>query len=55
MGEDKETWKPNDATELLKGGKSTFDNILIDVGTSDSFYKAGQLLPEVSNYIIFLF
>lgn len=35
-----------DATEIIKLGKSKFSDILIDVGTSDSFANAGQLLCE---------
>ncbi|KAI9740682.1 MAG: hypothetical protein M1818_004646 [Claussenomyces sp. TS43310] len=34
-----------DATELIGGFKGDF-KALIDVGTSDNFYKQGQLLPE---------
>ncbi|MCJ1376127.1 hypothetical protein MMC20_007367 [Loxospora ochrophaea] len=46
FGEDqKELWKENDATELVKKYKGPLD-VLIDVGTGDNFYKQGQLLPE---------
>lgn len=47
LGPDKEEWKKHDATELVKGwsGPGVFE-ALIDVGTGDNFYKAGQLLPE---------
>lgn len=46
--ENKEAWANYDATLLLhRLGKSVFDDILIDVGTADSFFSAGQLLPEV--------
>ncbi|TVY30023.1 S-formylglutathione hydrolase [Lachnellula hyalina] len=47
LGEDKDSWKAHDASELLKGykGKAPFET-LIDVGTGDNFYKQGQLLPE---------
>jgi len=45
LGEDRESWKKHDASELIKGWKGGFD-CLIDVGTSDNFYKQGQLLPE---------
>ncbi|KAG6056808.1 hypothetical protein E4U17_001930 [Claviceps sp. LM77 group G4] len=38
-------WKEHDATELVKGWKRRLD-CLIDVGTTDPFYKDGQLLPE---------
>jgi S-formylglutathione hydrolase len=43
--ENKEKWKENDATELIRTFKGPVD-ILIDVGTSDNFYKQKQLLPE---------
>ena len=47
LGSDESTWKKYDATELLKNnGKSKYDDILIDCGTGDNFYKQGQLLPE---------
>lgn len=47
LGEDREAWKKNDATELVKGWAGKGDaKILIDVGTGDNFYKQGQLLPE---------
>lgn len=46
LGADQREWEQYDATELIKLGKSRFDNILIDIGTSDSFLSAGQLLPE---------
>ncbi|KAI1331262.1 carbohydrate esterase family 1 protein [Xylariaceae sp. FL0255] len=46
--DNKSAWKAHDATELVKGedwkGKDL--KALIDVGTGDNFYKAGQLLPE---------
>lgn len=45
LGEDRETWKKHDATELIKGWKGAFE-VLIDVGTGDNFYKQKQLLPE---------
>lgn len=45
LGDDKETWKTSDATELVKAG-ATFADILIDQGTSDEFYDEEQLLPE---------
>ena len=31
---------------VLAGKSSVYDDILIDVGTADTFYKQGQLLPE---------
>ncbi|KAI0887317.1 S-formylglutathione hydrol [Annulohypoxylon maeteangense] len=42
---DKEAWKKHDATELVKTWKGDL-KALVDVGTGDNFYKAGQLLPE---------
>ncbi|CAG8953334.1 hypothetical protein HYFRA_00003545 [Hymenoscyphus fraxineus] len=45
LGEDRESWKGSDATELVKGWEGRLD-VLIDVGTGDGFYKEGQLLPE---------
>ena len=45
LGEDRETWKAHDATELIKKWKGDFD-CLIDVGTGDNFYNQKQLLPE---------
>ena len=46
LGEDRETWKKHDATELIKKAKAGTFAALIDVGTGDNFYKQGQLLPE---------
>lgn len=48
MGADnKEQWSQYDATALLQRlGRTSFDDILIDVGLADSFYVQGQLLPE---------
>lgn len=46
LGEDRETWKKHDATELIKKTKAGTFAALIDVGTGDNFYKQGQLLPE---------
>ncbi|PMD66431.1 esterase [Hyaloscypha bicolor E] len=46
LGEDRETWKKHDASELVKGCKAGTFEALIDVGTGDNFYKQGQLLPE---------
>jgi S-formylglutathione hydrolase len=49
LGDDTSTWKDYDATELIRSiGKPLYSNILIDVGTKDSFLGAGQLLPEVT-------
>jgi len=45
LGDDKESWKEWDASELVKGYKGEFP-ALVDVGTADNFYKQGQLLPE---------
>ncbi|KAL9101101.1 MAG: hypothetical protein Q9187_009281, partial [Circinaria calcarea] len=46
FGEDQqEKWNEHDATELVKKYKGPLD-LLIDIGTSDNFYKQGQLLPE---------
>ncbi|KAL8943605.1 MAG: hypothetical protein Q9216_000970 [Gyalolechia sp. 2 TL-2023] len=44
--ENKAKWAEHDATELVKNWKGDALDILIDVGTSDNFYKQGQLLPE---------
>ncbi|KAI1143788.1 S-formylglutathione hydrol [Hypoxylon sp. FL0543] len=46
LGADEEAWKRHDATELVKSWKGGDLKALIDVGTGDNFYKAGQLLPE---------
>ncbi|KAI1417526.1 S-formylglutathione hydrol [Hypoxylon sp. FL1857] len=47
LGEaNKEEWKKHDATELVKVWKGGDLKALVDVGTGDNFYKAGQLLPE---------
>ncbi|KAH9818780.1 family 1 carbohydrate esterase [Melampsora americana] len=35
-----------DATELIKHAKASQVKILVDYGSSDQFYKDGQLLPE---------
>ncbi|OTA95845.1 hypothetical protein M434DRAFT_9498 [Hypoxylon sp. CO27-5] len=43
--DNKDEWKKHDATELVKGWKGDL-KALVDVGTGDNFYKAGQLLPE---------
>ena len=48
LGEDQSQWGAYDATQLLQAAEiSRFDDILIDVGTADSFLKSGQLMPEV--------
>ncbi|KAL8733850.1 MAG: hypothetical protein Q9166_001838 [cf. Caloplaca sp. 2 TL-2023] len=47
FGDDNQVeWAEHDATELVKDWKGEPLDILIDVGTSDNFYKQGQLLPE---------
>jgi len=47
LGEDQTTWEVYDACALVsKQASSSFDNILVDVGLADNFYKQGQLLPE---------
>ena len=46
---DADAWKAHDATELVVRWPAAEHGpfrALIDVGTGDSFYKAGQLLPE---------
>lgn len=45
LGDDEDTWKDYDATELVNNGARVSD-ILIDQGTSDEFYDEKQLLPE---------
>jgi len=45
LGKDKALWKQYDATELIMTG-ATLNSILIDQGSADEFYEAGQLLPE---------
>ena len=42
----KAKWAEHDAMELIKKYKGPKLDILIDVGTADNHYKAGQLLPE---------
>jgi S-(hydroxymethyl)glutathione dehydrogenase/alcohol dehydrogenase len=47
LGPDKAAWADYDATELMKAkGPFPFDDILIDVGLDDNFYKQKQLQPE---------
>jgi len=43
--QNQDIWKENDATELIKDYHGKL-NVLIDIGTTDKFYKLGQLLPE---------
>lgn len=45
LGDDIETWKAYDATELISAG-ARVGHILIDQGTADEFYDEKQLLPE---------
>ncbi|KAK2738487.1 hypothetical protein FQN57_007002 [Myotisia sp. PD_48] len=45
LGDNADGWKEYDATELVKRWKGPL-NALIDVGTGDTFYQQGQLLPE---------
>jgi len=47
LGNDAETWKPYDATELVKKCADSDRDILIDQGTADTFLGQQQLLPEV--------
>jgi S-formylglutathione hydrolase len=47
LGEDRETWKQYDASELVKHAASRFEGgILIDQGLADNFL-ATQLHPEI--------
>ncbi len=46
LGEDQETWKKYDATELIKAGHRFDAPILIDQGTADDFLRE-QLRPEL--------
>ena len=46
---DADAWKAHDATELVARWPAAEHGpfrALVDVGTGDAFYKAGQLLPE---------
>jgi len=45
LGNDTDSWKAYDATELVEEGARVPD-IFIDQGTADEFYDEGQLLPE---------
>lgn len=51
-------WAQYDATELMSNispqARDAFDDILIDVGTADSFLTGGQLLPEVRGLYLLL-
>lgn len=46
LGEDRETWKRYDATELTASYAGPKLDVLVDQGAADSFYTGGQLLPE---------
>lgn len=46
LGEDRETWKGYDATELIDAGTRFPSRILIDQGSADQFLKQ-QLKPEL--------
>lgn len=46
LGTDKESWKPYDATELVRAGHKVSGDILIDQGTADGFLDE-QLKPWV--------
>ncbi|KAL7626610.1 hypothetical protein AAE478_003383 [Parahypoxylon ruwenzoriense] len=48
LGPDRGAWAAHDATELVRSWAGRDDDLraLVDVGTGDNFYKAGQLLPE---------
>lgn len=45
LGTDRSQWSAYDAAELMQA--AAFDDILVDVGSADSFLLSGQLLPEV--------
>lgn len=47
LGENPETWKLYDATELVKTYADSDRPLLIDQGSADSFLGQHQLLPEV--------
>lgn len=48
LGDDRETWKEWDATELARNftSPSPYSYIVIEQGKEDEFLKSGQLLPE---------
>jgi len=46
LGNDKESWKNWDASELVKKYQGPDLHLLIDQGTEDKFWKEKQLLPE---------
>ncbi|MEM9162397.1 MAG: S-formylglutathione hydrolase [Cyanobacteria bacterium P01_F01_bin.4] len=47
LGDDPNTWKAYDASELVTEYADPQRPILIDQGSADSFLEQGQLLPEV--------
>lgn len=50
LGSDESAWAQYDATCLVSTATAgRYDDILIDVGTADSFYTSGSLMPEVSS------
>lgn len=46
LGDDKATWRPYDATDLIASGRRYAGTILIDQGTKDPFLKE-QLKPQL--------
>lgn len=46
LGDDKETWKPYDATLLVADYTGPDLHILVDQGTEDGFLTDGQLRPD---------
>ena len=51
--EEQEKWNLYDASVIVgTAAPGRFDEILIDVGTADTFLKSGQLLPEVSGVFV---
>ncbi|KAI8985386.1 S-formylglutathione hydrolase [Pilobolus umbonatus] len=47
LGTDKESWKAYDTVELLKSVQKQPMNILVDVGTNDSFLKSELYIDEL--------
>lgn len=48
LGQDRQVWKAQDASELMRQQKTPFPNgILIDQGLSDQFLEQQQLRPEL--------
>ena len=53
--EEQEEWNSYDACVIVgTASPGKFDEILIDVGTADTFLKSGQLLPEVRALFVLL-